>query len=497
MKNQSSQLCWIWGLAFILPLLCTGQSADNRPIRLHPDNPHYFQYQGKPTLLITSAEHYGAVLNADFDYDNYLGTLQEEGMNYTRIFAGSYVEIEGSFGIGNNTLGPKVGSFLAPWVRTGEEGLYQGEKKFDLDRWNPAYFERLKDFVRLARERDIIVEMTFFCSTYRDDTWERNPFNPRNNINGLPADLNRKKSNTPANGKLMEYQKKLVAKIVTELNEYPNLFYEIQNEPWSDDPQPVMRTLRTLDPQPGSGGWFKLSEEASAASLEWQQAMAKVVVDTEQKLPKKHLIAQNYTNFKHSLSVVSDDISILNFHYAWPETVWMNYAWNRPVCFDESGFAGQSDTTYLRQAWQFILGGGAMFNNLDYSFFVGHEDGKGVNNAPGGGSTNFRKQLKFLRDFMQSFNFIAMRPDFQVLEHAPGMECQALSEPGRQYALILTGKSGDWIKLNLPRGRFNYEVISPFTGKVLSRGELRQKNEGSVQVPIPAGEELLALKIIR
>lgn len=37
-------------------------------IRLHPDNPHYFQYQDKPTVLVTSGEHYGAVLNADFDY---------------------------------------------------------------------------------------------------------------------------------------------------------------------------------------------------------------------------------------------------------------------------------------------------------------------------------------------------------------------------------------------------------------------------------------------
>jgi hypothetical protein len=27
------------------------------PIALHPDNPHYFLFRGKPTVLITSAEH--------------------------------------------------------------------------------------------------------------------------------------------------------------------------------------------------------------------------------------------------------------------------------------------------------------------------------------------------------------------------------------------------------------------------------------------------------
>ena len=497
MKNRPSFLIYFCCIALFVPVGLSAQPDDNQPIKLHPDNPHYFLYRGQPTLLITSAEHYGAVLNTDFDYVRYLSTLEEEGMNYTRIFTGSYVEIEGSFGITQNTLGPKVGSFLAPWARVAEEGLYRGEQKFDLERWNPDYFERLRDFVGLAEKKSIVVEVTFFCSTYRDDTWERNPFNPGNNINGLPVDLDRKTSNTLKNGKLSAYQRTMVAKIVAELNEFDNVFYEIQNEPWSDDPQPVMRTLRTLNPQPGSGGWFKWSEEASPASLDWQQSMAKVVTETEQALPKKHLIAQNYTNFKHSLPAVSDDISILNFHYAWPEAVWMNYAWNRPVCFDESGFAGQSDTTYLRQAWQFMLAGGAMFNNLDYSFFTGHEDGKGVNDAPGGGSTRLRRQLKFLHEFMRSFDFIAMNPDFQLLEHAPGMEGQVLSEPGRQYAVILTGKSGNWVQLNLPRGRFNCEVISPFTGEILLRSILNQKKGQSLRLEIPGGHEMLAVRITR
>jgi hypothetical protein len=62
--------------------------------------------------LVTSAEHYGAVVNLDFDFEKYLQTMHAEGMNYTRIFTGSYVEIPGSFNIGNNTLAPAVGSFI-------------------------------------------------------------------------------------------------------------------------------------------------------------------------------------------------------------------------------------------------------------------------------------------------------------------------------------------------------------------------------------------------
>ena len=32
------------------------------PVSLHPENPHYLQFRGEPTFLITAGEHYGAVL---------------------------------------------------------------------------------------------------------------------------------------------------------------------------------------------------------------------------------------------------------------------------------------------------------------------------------------------------------------------------------------------------------------------------------------------------
>src|SRR5262245_36889124 len=82
------------------------------PIRLHPDNPHYFWFRGKPTVLVTSGEHYGAVLNLDFDYVRYLETLRAHGLNQTRTFTGVFPELPGSFGIPANTLNPARGRYL-------------------------------------------------------------------------------------------------------------------------------------------------------------------------------------------------------------------------------------------------------------------------------------------------------------------------------------------------------------------------------------------------
>lgn len=119
-------------LSILLPI------AAAQPIRLDPKNPHYFLYRGKPVAPISSGEHYGAVINADFDYHRYLATLAADGLNYTRLFPGSYREVPAeSFGIQRNTLAPAPGRFLAPWARSQTPGYAGGGNKFDLDRWDP------------------------------------------------------------------------------------------------------------------------------------------------------------------------------------------------------------------------------------------------------------------------------------------------------------------------------------------------------------------------
>jgi hypothetical protein len=93
------------------------------PLKLHPANPHYFLFRGYPTVLITSAEHYGAVLNLDFDYRRYLDELQANGLNLTRVWPGaSYLEVPGSFEIARNTLAPLLDRFSSIWARSSSPG---------------------------------------------------------------------------------------------------------------------------------------------------------------------------------------------------------------------------------------------------------------------------------------------------------------------------------------------------------------------------------------
>ncbi|HMX30148.1 MAG TPA: hypothetical protein PKC13_31495, partial [Blastocatellia bacterium] len=299
------------------------------PIRKHPRNPHWFEWRGKAVALITGAEHYGSVLNLDFDYRRYLETMQRDGMNYTRLFAGSYVEPQGAFGIEHNTLAPASGRFLAPWARSTSAGYAGGGNKFDLDHFSPEYLTRLKDFLTEADRRGIVVELTLFCATYGDRQWALHPLNPANNAQA-PAVPQWKKLHTSENGAALAVQEKLVRWLVRELNGFDNLFYEIQNEPWADNH--VMGDF--INPYLADRRVFPNAVEITTAeSVAWQATIARFIADEESRLPQRHLIAQNVANFRLALNEadLAPGADLVNFHYAYPEAAGWNRGLNRIV----------------------------------------------------------------------------------------------------------------------------------------------------------------------
>jgi hypothetical protein len=410
----------IIGLAFWLGSLKWLAGAD--AIQLHPENGRYFLWRGQPTVLVTSAEHYGAVLNLEFDYRKYLDTLAAEGMNYTRIFSGAYVEPEGAFNINRNTLAPARDQLICPWARSDEPGYANGGNKFDLTKWDGAYFERLKDFVEYAGERGVVVEVTLFCPMYEEMQWQLSPMNGANNVNGLGHIARTNVHTLDRHGGLLPVQEALTRKVVRELNRFDNVFFEIANEPYF-------------------GG----------ITMAWQHRIADVIVETERDLPVRHLMAQNIANNSALIENPHPAISIFNFHYATPpDVVALNDHLGKVLGNDETGFRGTADTTYRTEGWDFILAGGALYNNLDYSFSVGFEDGTFVSPRPqpGGGSPALRRQLKILSDFIHGFDFVRMRPDNSVIRGGlpPTGTARALVEPGKALAIYVRdeGPGSTW-----------------------------------------------------
>jgi hypothetical protein len=478
-------------LAFTICCIVTSAVPPSKPIALHPENPHYFLFRGKPTILITSGEHYGAVLNLDFDYITYLNTLQQDGLNYTRIFTGAYVEDPGAFDISKNTLAPAMGRNTAPWARSNTPGYDNGGNKFDLNQWDPGYFTRLKNFITEAGKRGIVVEVTLFSSLYGwSEGWKSSPLNPKNNINRTDT-MMFYKVQTLGNGNLLAHQEKMVRKIVQELKDFDNVFYEIQNEPWADNPRQVATVSKLDTTQPD---WQTKVEAASDSSLAWQKYMAAAIQDEEKNFSARHLIAQNITNFAYKLPSADPAITVINFHYARPEAVRYNYSLNKVIGFDESGFAGNADSTYRRQAWRFIMAGGGLFNNLDYSFTVQKPDGTDKQEAPGGGSVTFRKNLRVLKNFMESLDFIHMQPDTLVAARNGQKNIYALSNPGKEYALYLENPPRNTLNLQLPAGNYTLSWTDPVSGSTEKPQKLTHKG-GLMSVTIPGNAVERALHI--
>ena len=156
--------------------------------------------------------------------------------------------------------------------------------------------------------------------------------------------------------------------------------------------------------------------------------------------------------------------------YAPPEAVTWNRGFHRVIGYDESGFAGRDDHTYRRQAWNFIMSGGGLFNHLDDSFHVGAEDGSGTKNeAPGGGSPTLRNQLRILSEFVHHFKLASLNPDHDVVTHSPGVVTRTLSTPGQYYLIYLEGRSPTTLHLSLPSGPWRSEWINVLTGAIVHR----------------------------
>jgi hypothetical protein len=420
------------------PVASTQPVTEGRPLALHPDNPHYFLFRGKPAVLISSGEHYGAVLNLDFDYVRYLNELQSCDLNHTRLWAGTYHEVPGNFGIADNTLAPAPGRYIAPWLKGPGGG--DGKGKFDLTKFNPAFFDRLKDFLTRASQRGIVVEVNLFCPNYDDSQWGVSPMNPDNNVNHIAA-LARTEAYALGHPDLLAVQDAFVRKIVAECRDFDNLCFEVCNEPYF-------------------GG----------VTMDWQNHIVDVICDAEKDLPARHLISMNVANGSKKVPKPNPSVSIFNFHYCTrPNAVAENWELNKVIGENETGFKGSKDVTYRTEGWNFVLAGGGLYDSLDYSFTVDHPDGSLAGyKAPGGGSSALRRQLKVLHEFIDGFDFLRMKPDNGVIKSGigPGVTARVLAEPGRQYAIYLTGGKQVDLKLELPAGAYSVQWLNPATGKV-------------------------------
>jgi hypothetical protein len=290
-------------------------------------------------------------------------------------------------------------------------------------------------------------------------------------VNGLKS-IPRTEVFTLKHPALVAVHESLVRKLLTELHGFDNVYYEICNEPYF-----------------------------AGVAFDWQRRIAGVIVDTEKKLGgPAHMIAQNIANGRAKIELPDPAVSLFNFHYATPpDVVALNARLKRPLGDDETGFRGSDDRVYRTEAWEFLLAGGSVFSNLDYSFTTERPNGTGVVKppTPGGGGPSLRKQLTILHDFLAGLKFARMKPDRSVIKGGvpEKVTAYALVDTGREYAVYLSAGGRVDLVMELPPGRYRIDWIDPRSGPV-DQGHVIDHRGGLVKVSSPNYQEDVALRII-
>jgi hypothetical protein len=127
-------------------------------------------------------------------------------------------------------------------------------------------------------------------------------------------------------------------------------------------------------------------------------------------------------------------------------------------------------------------------------------------------NTRILRALRSLKDFIESFDFVKMRPDRSfVVNGVPlGTFSRGMSEPGKQYAwyihhstggrendyTVTPGEYNETLEFSLPPGAYQADWVEPASGSVLRTDKFSHEG-GNKKLTTPEYMIDIALRIKR
>lgn len=413
------------------------------PLRVHPTNPRYFtdgtlQADGTPRAVYLTGAHTWANL-ADigpgdpppaFDYEAYLDFLARHHHNFFRLWREEQVFF----------LDQRFVVTPHPWLRTGPGDATDGRPKFDLNRFNDVYFERLRARVQAAGERGIYVGVMLFegwVLQQKKEWWRDHPFHPDNNINGVNGDANGDGRGTevhslevPAVTRLQEAYMRRVLEAVGDLD---NVLWEISNE-------------------------------AGTYSTEWQYHCIRFIQAEEARRPKQHPVGMTFQwspNSKHR----GTNKALFDSPADWVspnsgDDGRYNYKTNPPPADGRKVII--PDTDHLGGIWGNTHWVWKSFTRGLNPIFMDPYDNQIIGGAPPESWDAVRANLGHARRLAERVHLAAMLPDEQ---RASTGYC--LVEPGRTY-IVFAPEGGDIeVDLTEAQGALSVEWLEVATGNLM------------------------------
>lgn len=447
------------------PLEPTRLSPTTGPLRVSQENPRYFTDGGGKVLLLTGSHTWCDFVDCgdvdpppDFDYDAYLDFLESNNHNFFRLWRAE------------NAKGGETGANYwfspMPYQRPGPGAALDGKPKFDLNKFNQAYFDRMRSRIIEAGQRGIYVSIMLFdgwsieSKVPNHDPWAGHPFNSSNNINGIDGDVNGngqgEETHTLQFEAVTERQEDYVRKVIDSVNDLDNVLYEISNE-------------------------------SHGNSQDWQYHMINYIKNYEASKPKQHpagmtvewLGGDNTELFASLADWISPNGDVNNPPAANGVKVILNDTDH--LC----GICGDR-----QWVWKSFTRG---VNPIFMDPFDGQAPGRG---APLGydpdnaNDESIRKNLGYSLTYANRMNLVDMTPHGELASTG-----YALANPvasGEEYLAYLPSGGNVVVDLSSASGRLNVEWFNPDKGTTTDGGETTGGAKRSFTPPF-SGDAVLYL----
>jgi GxxExxY protein len=212
------------------------------PLRVSRENPRYLADGNRRIVYLTGSHTWSSLQDQGatdpppvFDYDRYLDFLETHHHNFIRLWAWE----QARWAPWSDGKGPNPKDWFIqpnPYARTGPGAALDGKPKFDLSKFDPAYFDRLRERVKKAGDRGIYVSIMLFqgWSSAKGwlggKPWMGHPYNPANNIQGFNGNKHSDTGPDLSDPQVREMQAAYIRKVIDTVNDLDNVLYEVTNE---------------------------------------------------------------------------------------------------------------------------------------------------------------------------------------------------------------------------------------------------------------------------
>ena len=437
------------------------------------ENKFYWEYKGKPILLLGGFNHG----HNPFIDGSTLDTIPVEDITtITR-------QINEMVSSGGNVLRCVLDPGSA--VKDGIDSYRRvNNGKFDLNYPEGEYWERLSAFIKAAEKKDVIVEIEIWDRfDWQQENWDPSPFNPSNNINYSIHNTNLKTSyqrrqiyhnhpmatGTPghpqyenADSKIKEkydlvrkYQEIYVSKVYQVAKKHQNVLYNMNNETsehhsWGEywikylknvaarDGEKIICTNMVdniFDPVKSERFEHQLNHPELYDYLDVSQVNSRL-------RDEKHWETVKYISDKAKKNGLLLHMTKLYGNDSWEPAPWAHW---KP---------GDSDNA-IEEWWHNLIAGvaGVRF----------HRPTSGI-----GLSNKAKACIAATRKIERKVKFWNVNPKMDLLSERESDEAYLAARPGNEYILYFTHQGGGSVGLDLneyPDERFTVFWVNIDTGK--------------------------------